>query len=81
MKIRTTFVRASDSHGERIRARVRNGGHTRTITRGYDYALDGPGNHYEVAAELAKMLDESAYAATFNLERVGDHARGYDWEL
>lgn len=66
--IETKFIRATNVTGERIKATAWGG----SVTVGYDYALDGQGNHRAAAdALIAKMGWNGTYAQGGNVNGTG----------
>lgn len=66
MIVRTTYLKATDTQGERIKARTESGG---TSIVGWDYALNQPDNHEAAAMVIAQ-------APVF---LVKPRQRGYTW--
>lgn len=56
--IKTRFVQATETSGEKIRAIAynRHGEYVKSFNMAYDYSLEGYENHYKAANILAKKL-------------------------
>lgn len=69
MRVKTTFLGATDTKGERIRVTSLNG----IMTVPYDYAAD--------SAHVAAIRRSRPEWANARVEYVDEHARGYWWDV